>query len=61
MVVRAHQFLYYQGRAVWSDYKYDQYCRSHNIDGSGGSDSPADYTAEEKELAAQFEKNPHLL
>lgn len=61
MVVKAHQFLYYQGRAVWTDHGFDAYCRKHGINGSGGSDRASDYTLAEIALAEQFEKNPQLL
>lgn len=59
-LMKAHQFLYYQGRAVWSDQRYDQFCKEHGLDGVGGSDLVGDYTLDEKELAARIEANPHL-
>lgn len=56
--MHAHQFLYYQGRSVWSDRKYDMFCEHHGLNGSGGSDRPCDYTEEVKTLAEEIESNP---
>ena len=59
-LVKAHQFLYYQGRAVASDFAYDKFCEAHEIDGTGGSDSVGDYSEDIRKLAERIEANPHL-
>ncbi len=59
-IMLAHQLLYYNGRAVWSDYKYDQFCEHHKMNGSGGGGRPEDYAPEVQALAIKIEINPHL-
>lgn len=58
-IVLAHQYLYYVlSDPVWSDYKYDMYCRRHGIDGGGGSDRAKDYSLEVRKLALDISDNP---
>lgn len=54
-LIRAHQFCYYvRGTPVISDHEYDDLCRLHGIDGSGGSDLADSYSLEEQILASDL-------
>lgn len=42
--MKVHQYLYYVvAKPVWSDYRYDMFCKEHGLDGGGGSDCADDY------------------
>ena len=54
-LIRSHQFCYYvQGTPVITDHEYDELCKKHGIDGSGGSDLAESYSLEERELAGEL-------
>lgn len=58
-IMKAHQFLYYvESKSVWSDFEYDQFCKRHGLEGSGGSDLASDYAPVIVALAREIEKNP---
>lgn len=57
--IKAHQYLYYVKAApIWSDYDYDMYCRSHGIEGGGGSDMEDSYSQEVKDYAHKMLARP---
>lgn len=57
-IMLAHQCLYYNGDAVWSDFEYDQFCKKHGMDGSGGGGNYSDYPSEIVAIAEQLKQNP---
>lgn len=43
-IMLAHQYLYHvKGDPIISDYAFDEFCKKHKLDGSGGSDSESSY------------------
>ena len=51
-IMMAHQYLYYVKTCpVISDLEYDQFCRFHCLDGSGGSDLESSYSERVKSLS----------
>ena len=54
-IMQAHQFLYHVATdPVLSDREYDEFCKAHGLDGSGGSDNWDDYPESIRKLAAQI-------
>ncbi len=56
-MIKAHQYLYYVlATPVWSDLKYDSFCKEHGIEGGGGSDMASSYSPETVKLADKLLK-----
>ncbi len=60
-IALAHQYLYYVSSSpIWSDHEYDQFCKRHGIDGSGGSDLEDQYPKHVKAIAQHMLSKPSL-
>jgi hypothetical protein len=54
-IMKAHQYLYYvKATPVWSDQRYDEYCKHHGLSGGGGSDLAESYPREIKAMAEGY-------